>query len=56
MAELFVPITFDGDRFKKDMIAWWETNLSDFESQKEADSALNDWVDMNIGRYVGVTV
>lgn len=51
MAELFAPIIFDGDGFKKAMIAWWETNLPDFESQEEADSALNDWVRSNVGDY-----
>jgi len=49
-------IKVDGFALNAQLIDWVQNNLDEFESEEDAIDQINYWVDMNIGRYVEVTV
>ena len=49
-------VKVDGFALNAQLMDWVQNNLDEFESEQDAIDQINYWVDMNIGRYVEVTV
>ena len=49
-------IEFAGKAMNAELEEWVANNRSEFENEQDAIDQINYWVDMNIGRYVEVTV
>lgn len=49
-------VKVDGFAMNAELMDWVQNNRDEFESEQDAIDQINYWVDMNIGRFVEVTV
>ena len=49
-------VKFDGFAMNAELMDWVQNNRDEFEGEQDAIDQINYWVDMNIGRFVGVIV
>ena len=56
MMSIKCKIEFAGKAMNAELEEWVRNSLDEFESEQDAIDQINYWVDMNIGRYVEITV
>jgi len=51
-----IDVKFDAESFRLAAMEWWYDNITNFESQQDANDCLNEWVSSNVGRFIEVGV
>ena len=51
-----MDLKFDAESFRLAAMEWWYDNITNFESQQDANDCLDEWMSANIGRFAGVEV